>query len=136
MPATKAVAPPSLPAIVWKALAPELASSTYHALAHWWSDDPKKRHVLYIAHTAAELLRTREVLTVVKAPEQFNGLERDVDCVIVFFHEYGRRVGMVPRSSLKEGKHSQMVEKGTKTTQQKTNKQNQPQPKGRASTIL
>ena len=31
-----------------------------------------------------------------------------------FFHEYGRRVGMVPRSSLKEGKHSQMVEKRTK----------------------
>ena len=25
-----------------------------------------------------------------------------------FFHEYGRRVGMVPRSSLKEGKNSQM----------------------------
>ena len=40
MPATKAVAPPSLPAIVWKALAPELASSTYHALAHWWSVNP------------------------------------------------------------------------------------------------
>ena len=32
-----------------------------------------------------------------------------------FFHEYGRRVGMVPRSSLKEGKSSQMVEKRTKT---------------------
>ena len=32
-----------------------------------------------------------------------------------FFHEYGRRVGMVPRSSLKEGKNNQMVEKGTKT---------------------
>ena len=32
-----------------------------------------------------------------------------------FFHEYGRRVGMVPRSSLKEGKNSQMVEKRTKT---------------------
>ena len=32
-----------------------------------------------------------------------------------FFHEYGRRVGMVPRSSLKEGKKRQMVEKGTKT---------------------
>ena len=26
-----------------------------------------------------------------------------------FFHEYGRRVGMVPRSSLKEGKYNQMV---------------------------
>ena len=50
-----------------------------------------------------------------------------------FFHEYGRRVGMVPRSSLKEGKYSQMVEKRTKTTQQQT-KQNQPQPTGRDST--
>ena len=50
-----------------------------------------------------------------------------------FFHEYGRRVGMVPRSSLKEGKYNQMVEKRTKTTQQQT-KQNQPQPTGRDST--
>ena len=33
-----------------------------------------------------------------------------------FFHEYGRRVGMVPRSSLKEGKVSRMVEKITRTT--------------------
>ena len=33
-----------------------------------------------------------------------------------FFHEYGRRVGMVPRSSLKEGKNNQMVEKRTRTT--------------------
>ena len=55
---------------------------------------------------------------------------------LFFFHEYGRRVGMVPRSSLKEGKYSQMVEKRTQTTQQKTKNQNQPQPKGRASTIL
>ena len=56
---------------------------------------------------------------------------------LFFFHEYGRRVGMVPRSSLKEGKYSQMVEKRTKTTtQQTTKKQNKPQPKGRASTIL
>ena len=52
----------------------------------------------------------------------------------IFFHEYGRRVGMVPRSSLKERKYSQMVEKRTKTTQQQT-KQNQPQPTGRDSTI-
>ena len=50
-----------------------------------------------------------------------------------FFHEYGRRVGMVPRSSLKEGKYNQMVEKRTKKTQQQT-KQNQPQPTGRDST--
>ena len=33
-----------------------------------------------------------------------------------FFHEYGRRVGMVPRSSLKGGKNSRMVEKITRTT--------------------
>ena len=52
-----------------------------------------------------------------------------------FFHEYGRRVGMVPRSSLKEGKYSQMVEKRTKTTQP-TKNNSQPQPKGRVSTIL
>ena len=34
--------------------------------------------------------------------------------VTLFFHEYGRRVGMVPRSSLKEGKNRQMVEKKDK----------------------
>ena len=56
-----------------------------------------------------------------------------VQSLLFFFHEYGRRVGMVPRSSLKEGKYSQMVEKRTKTTQQQT-KQNQPQPTGRDST--
>ena len=38
----------------------------------------------------------------------------------VFFHEYGRRVGMVPRSSLKGGKVSRMVEKITRTTNKKT----------------
>ena len=43
---------------------------------------------------------------------------RDQQHQTFFFHEYGRRVGMVPRSSLKEGKYSQMVEKRTKTTQQ------------------
>ena len=32
---------------------------------------------------------------------------------LFFFHECGRRVGMVPRSPLKEGKNRQMVEKGT-----------------------
>ena len=36
-----------------------------------------------------------------------------------FFHEYGRRVGMVPRSSLKGGKVSRMVEKKTRTTNNK-----------------
>ena len=53
---------------------------------------------------------------------------------VFFFHEYGRRVGMVPRSSLKEGKYNQMVEKRTKKTQQQNNRQ--PQPTGRVSTIL
>ena len=52
----------------------------------------------------------------------------------LFFHEYGRRVGMVPRSSLKEGKNRQMVEKGTKTPNQP--KPNTPKPAGRNSTIL
>ena len=52
-----------------------------------------------------------------------------------FFHEYGHRVGMVPRSSLKEGKYSQMVEKRTKTTQQQKTTANH-SPKGRVSTIL
>ena len=41
-----------------------------------------------------------------------------------FFHEYGRRVGMVPRSSLKGGKNSQMVEKGTEKPNTTPNKQN------------
>ena len=44
----------------------------------------------------------------------------DIRMRYFFFHEYGRRVGMVPRSSLKEGKYNQMVEKRTKTTQQQT----------------
>ena len=38
------------------------------------------------------------------------------------FHEYGRRVGMVPRSSLKEGKCNQMVEKGQRQPNNKPNK--------------
>ena len=38
---------------------------------------------------------------------------------VFFFHEYGRRVGMVPRSSLKGGKVSRMVEKITRTTNKK-----------------
>ena len=54
-----------------------------------------------------------------------------------FFHEYGRRVGMVPRSSLKGGKNSQMVEKRTRkpnTTQNQPTPQ--PGPTGRVSTIM
>ena len=46
-----------------------------------------------------------------------------------FFHEYGRRVGMVPRSSLKGGKNSLMVEKRTRrpnTTQTKKPKAHRP----------
>ena len=45
----------------------------------------------------------------------------------LFFHEYGRRVGMVPRSSLKEGKNRQMVEKGTKTPKPTQTKHPSPQ---------
>ena len=48
---------------------------------------------------------------------------------ILFFHEYGRRVGMVPRSSLKGGKNSLMVEKRTRrpnTTQTKQPKAHRP----------
>ena len=52
-----------------------------------------------------------------------------------FFHECGRRVGMVPRSSLKEGKNSLMVEKRTRTTNT-TQKPNKTQPTGRVSTIM
>ena len=41
-----------------------------------------------------------------------------------FFHRYGRRVGMVPRSSLKGGKNSQMVQKETEKPNTTPNKQN------------
>ena len=44
-----------------------------------------------------------------------------------FFHEYGRRVGTVPRSSLKEGKNRQMVEKGTKAPKPTQTKHPSPQ---------
>ena len=44
-----------------------------------------------------------------------------------FFHEYGRRVGMVPRSSLKEGKNRQMVQKGTKAPKPTQTKHPSPQ---------
>ena len=45
-----------------------------------------------------------------------------------FFHEYGRRVGMVPRSSLKGGKNSLMAEKRTRKPNTTQNKQT-PQPR-------
>ena len=48
----------------------------------------------------------------------------EVRHVQFFFHEYGRHVGMVPRSSLKGGKNSLMVEKGTEKPNTKPNKQN------------
>ena len=61
-------------------------------------------------------------------------LTRAVARKAFFFHEYGRRVGMVPRSSLKEGKNRQMVEKGTKAPKPTQNQK--PKPAGRNSTIL
>ena len=51
-----------------------------------------------------------------------------VSAHIFFFHEYGRRVGMVPRSSLKGGKNSLMVEKRTRKPNTTQNKQT-PQPR-------
>ena len=45
-----------------------------------------------------------------------------------FFHEYGRRAGMVPRSSLKGGKNSLMVEKRTRKPNTTQNQQT-PQPR-------
>ena len=53
------------------------------------------------------------------------------------FHECGRRVGMVPRSSLKGGKNSLMVEKGTRT-QKTTTKgpQAESPPSCRLSSVL
>ena len=48
-----------------------------------------------------------------RAPGLLHGVH-----TIFFFHEYGRRVGMVPRSSLKGGKVSWMVEKTTRPQQQ------------------
>ena len=53
----------------------------------------------------------------------------------LFFPRVRTPCGHGARSSLKEGKYSQMVEKRTKTTQPTKNK-SQPQPKGRVSTIL
>ena len=44
--------------------------------------------------------------------------------MVSFFHEYGRRVGMVPRSSLKGGKNCLMVEKETEKPNTTPNKQN------------
>ena len=49
--------------------------------------------------------------------EEVNSLKQSATVTrVLFFHEYGRRVGMVPRSSLKGGKNSLMVEKITRTT--------------------
>ena len=57
----------------------------------------------------------------------FIGKLDEVQETILFFHEHGRRVGMVPRSSLKEGKNRQMVEKGTKTPKPTQTKHPSPQ---------
>ena len=40
LPATKALAPPCLPAIVWKHLAPDLSQIVYHALRQCWTIQP------------------------------------------------------------------------------------------------
>ena len=63
-----------------------------------------------------ELVTMQADLSQCSQCEDVAELEDDILCFLpFFFHEYGRRVGMVPRSSLKEGKKRQMVEKGTKT---------------------
>ena len=63
------------------------------------------------------LIRTTTQTAVWDCPTvQINKVE------LFFSHEYGRRVGMMPRSSLKEGKNNQMVEKRTRTTKTTQNK--------------
>ena len=62
-------------------------------------------------------------------PGDCRSLFTSFTCPRFFFHEYGRRVGMVPRSSLKGGKNSLMVEKRTRTpntTQTKQPKAHRP----------
>ena len=67
-------------------------------------------------------------LRIVKLPSTVVSISdnafRSCKLLNIFFHEYGRRVGMVPRSSLKEGKNSQMVEKRTRTTKPTQNQTN------------
>ena len=97
--------------------------------------DPKKKELQTTLYSLWECILKKFLTT--DAPEcRIRPGLKELTLVVpltFFFHEYGRRVGMVPRSSLKEGKYNQMVEKRTKTTQQQT-KQNQPQPTGRDST--
>ena len=67
----------------------------------------------------------KKLADVVHGVSQWSGREYcRILCLAFFFHEYGRRVGMVPRSSLKGGKNSQMVEKGTEKPNTTPNKQN------------
>ena len=110
---------------------------------------PSLRHVEVatgIQHVGVAAWQTCQQLQIVKLPPlvislaegAFQGcyVLREVaapGCVF-FFHEYGRRVGMVPRSSLKEGKNRQMVEKGTKAPKPTQNQT--PKPAGRNSTIV
>ena len=77
----------------------------------------RQLQVVHLPDTVVSLLHgafsRRRVLRVVTALTANTSALRSSRSV--FFHEYGRRVGMVPRSSLKEGKNSQMVEKRTRT---------------------
>ena len=76
---------------------------------------------------AAKRITTRAKILSIDGPKPSakNAVDSRVAKVGFFSHEYGRRVGMVPRSSLKEGKNNQMVVKGTKTP-------NQPKPNTKA----
>ena len=112
--------------------------NSYQALPCWnWSQCPGRvmAHPRPARRPSGELKLTfpRSLWAACKAaPQLVEGnlstawrlhMTAGISCGIFFFPEYGRRVGMVPRSSLKEGKYSQMVEKRTRTTQQKPNKQ-------------
>ena len=56
--------------------------------------------------------------------EDFEDQVMDYLASVFFFHEYGRRVGMVPRSSLKEGKSIRWWRKGHRQSNNKPNKTN------------
>ena len=77
-----------------------------------------------ISNDQKPLLREKSVATVGAHSFLFCA-HRSISAL--FFHECGRRAGMVPRSSLKEGKNRQMVEKGTKTPKPTQTKHPSPQ---------
>ena len=86
-------------------------------------------HIVSMASSLALALRSgRSTLAV--AGVFGAGKTRSLTFLLAFFfHEYGRRVGMVPRSSLKGGKNSLMVEKRTRkpnTTQNRQPKAHRP----------